>query len=801
MLNTLPPVVKISTCNLNQHALDFTGNYNRIVESCLQSKSLQSKYRLGPELEITGYGCEDHFLESDTYRHAWQSLAKLLQHPEVTTDLLCDFGMPILHRGVRYNCRVYCLNGQIVLIRPKLYMANDGNYREHRYFTPWHLERNNEIYNMPPIIKNVNGQQSCPFGFYAIETNDGITIASETCEELFTPNSPHIHLGLNGIDIVTNGSGSHHELRKLHTRVRLMQAATEKSGGIYVYSNQQGCDGGRLYYDGCAMILVNGNVVAQGSQFDVRDVEVITANVDIDAVRSRRSSMSSRSKQASVAKPIDRIVLSQFNMVDSCITLLPPTPPLPHLKSDGTPGAPKYHTPEEEIALGPSCWLWDYLRRSGATGFFLPLSGGADSASTCALVGIMCQSVYNARNDPNTLLDLRRIMGHTKERKKDLNNQLVVLNQQLNQNNGTGKEQGNGNGTGNGTDTTAITKMIEKVQLLFNNIDVNWIPSSPFEISNQIMHTAYLGTKNSGNETRSRAAQIAKEMNTFHLDCNIDAIVDGLLQSYETSIRSIESSVMGGLPNDVMPNFKTNNGHWMEDLALQNIQARGRMIFSYMLAQLLPTPKIRNTSGYLLVLGSANVDEALRGYYTKYDCSAADINPIGGICKEDLKKFLIHAGTTYSWNALLETANAIPTAELRPPSETNGEIVQNDEDDMGMTYSELTSFGYHRKVLQQGAFSMTRSLIHKWNHLKPRDVMNKVKYFHTQHYRNRHKMTTLTPSYHAEQYSPDDNRFDLRPFLYPRSTHHQDHDLEHLVELIEKSVEHAKDQESKDAKL
>ena len=33
---------------------------------------------------------------------------------------------------------------------------------------------------------------------------------------------------------------------------------------------------------------------------------------------------------------------------------------------------------------------------------------------------------------------------------------------------------------------------------------------------------------------------------------------------------------------------------------------------------------------------------------------------------------------------------------------------------------------------------------------------------------NRHKMTTLTPSYHAENYSPDDNRFDLRPFLQVR---------------------------------
>lgn len=27
-------------------------------------------------------------------------------------------------------------------------------------------------------------------------------------------------------------------------------------------------------------------------------------------------------------------------------------------------------------------------------------------------------------------------------------------------------------------------------------------------------------------------------------------------------------------------------------------------------------------------------------------------------------------------------------------------------------------------------------------------------------------MVTITPAYHAEAYSPDDNRFDLRQFLY-----------------------------------
>jgi hypothetical protein len=33
----------------------------------------------------------------------------------------------------------------------------------------------------------------------------------------------------------------------------------------------------------------------------------------------------------------------------------------------------------------------------------------------------------------------------------------------------------------------------------------------------------------------------------------------------------------------------------------------------------------------------------LRGYMTKYDCSSADINPIGSISKNDLRRFIGHA--------------------------------------------------------------------------------------------------------------------------------------------------------------
>jgi hypothetical protein len=45
-------------------------------------------------------------------------------------------------------------------------------------------------------------------------------------------------------------------------------------------------------------------------------------------------------------------------------------------------------------------------------------------------------------------------------------------------------------------------------------------------------------------------------------------------------------------------------------------------------------------------------------------------------------------------------------------------------------------------------------------------IAEKVKLFFQLYAINRHKMTVLTPAYHAESYSPDDNRFDHRQFLY-----------------------------------
>ena len=88
---------------------------------------------------------------------------------------------------------------------------------------------------------------------------------------------------------------------------------------------------------------------------------------------------------------------------------------------------------------------------------------------------------------------------------------------------------------------------------------------------------------------------------------------------------------------------------------------------------------------------------------------------------------------------------------------------------MGMTYEELGIFGYLRKVQNCGPVSMFMKMIDekRWRlNLSVEEVAKKIKHFFFCYGINRHKLTTLTPSYHAENYSPDDNRFDFRPFLY-----------------------------------
>lgn len=698
----MPHYITVATCSLNQWSLDFEGNRDRILESIRVAKERGATLRVGPELEIPGYGCLDHFLENDTYLHSWEMYATILSNTD-TYDMILDIGIPIIHKNRRYNCRVLSYNGKILMIRPKMFLANDGNYREMRFFTPWLKARYVETYELPRMIQKITGQDLVSFGDAVVSTRDTV-IGAETCEELFTPQAPHIGMCLDGIEIITNSSGSHHELRKLNTRMELITEATRKCGGVYLYSNQKGCDGDRLYYDGCALIVMNGNVVAQGEQFSLDDVDVVTATIDLEDVRAYRA-LISHGLQSRMAPVYERVHVAAELSPDEI-----------NFNQSISPTATReihYYKPEEEIALGPACWLWDYVRRCKGAGFFLPLSGGIDSCATAVIVHSMCRLVVAACENGN--------------------------------------------------------KQVIKDAQLVAGMPEDWMPKTPQELANRIFCTCYMGTENSSSETRSRSKELAEKIGSYHTDLNMDSIVAAVVSIFEVATGK-------------KPIYKVFGGSQIENLALQNIQARLRMVLAYLFAQLLPWSRGRNVGG-LLVLGSANVDEQLRGYLTKYDCSSADINPIGSISKVDLIRFIRWAHDSFEMPILQEFVDAPPTAELEPITDKH---VQTDEADMGFTYEELGILGRLRKIDKCGPYSMFVKLLHIWNGKKtPKETAQKVESFFWYYAVNRHKQTVSTPSYHAEQYSPDDHRFDLRPFNINPAFPWARHKIDSVVEKLD----------------
>ena len=196
------------------------------------------------------------------------------------------------------------------------------------------------------------------------------------------------------------------------------------------------------------------------------------------------------------------------------------------------------------------------------------------------------------------------------------------------------------------------------------------------------------------------------------------------------------------------------------------------MVITYLLAQIFAK------KSFLLTLACSNSDEILVGYYTKYDASSGDINPIGSLPKIYVNKILEYYGhkmlktsTNKSdnktrVNVLLKTLYAQPTAELQ--NLKKGKIAQSNEADIGLTYEQIEVIGnlraqgmgmieVYEKVKQNPLFIKNGNANY---------TREKVEKFYHRYSINRNKATIVTPSVHLLP-NPDDNRFDLRPFLYP----------------------------------
>ncbi|XP_073433486.1 glutamine-dependent NAD(+) synthetase-like [Dendrobates tinctorius] len=103
--------------------------------------------------------------------------------------------------------------------------------------------------------------------------------------------------------------------------------------------------------------------------------------------------------------------------------------------------------------------------------------------------------------------------------------------------------------------------------------DAVYNPRTPQDLCSRLLTTCYMATENSSRETRERAGMLSQQIGSYHLTPNIDAAVKAVI--------GVFTMVTGKAPQ-----FRVHGGSSPENLALQNVQARIRMVDAYLFAQL-----------------------------------------------------------------------------------------------------------------------------------------------------------------------------------------------------------------------
>lgn len=310
--------------------------------------------------------------------------------------------MPISKDSSLYNCRVLILNSKIIAIRPKTILANNGNYRENRWFTTWDDSLNCCWFKLPLIVSKVTNQDYVPFGSnlvldlqFNLNLNDqqfgntsSVRLGFEICEELWNPEPEHINLfNKRGCNLVCNSSASYWEIRKLNKTLDLIKMATSKCGGVYAYSNMIGCDGNRLCFYGRSVVVANGDLLAKTTNITslLKEVDVAIAEVDLNSVLVFRHQNNIKVKthlgngscleydskngysnnQPNLAGKLSNLTIyvKNFDLNRKKSSMM-----IPNSIDDLN------LRPEHEIFYFTSLWLWDYLRKCKfAKGFMVPL--------------------------------------------------------------------------------------------------------------------------------------------------------------------------------------------------------------------------------------------------------------------------------------------------------------------------------------------------------------------------------------------------------------------------------------------
>jgi NAD+ synthase (glutamine-hydrolysing) len=253
-----------------------------------------------------------------------------------------------------------------------------------------------------------------------------------------------------------------------------------------------------------------------------------------------------------------------------------------------------------------------------------------------------------------------------------------------------------------------------------------------------LLACAYQPTENSGPVTRHAATAVAAALGAeFHV-IDVDA-------QYKAYIASLEAALGRKLS-------------WaIDDIALQNIQARVRAPSIWMLANVLGA----------VLLTTSNRSEAAVGYATMDGDTAGGLAPLGGIDKTYLRSWLQWMETTGPTGATPVPALALinaqqPTAELRPCGPDG--LAQTDEADL-MPYDLLEAVEDSAIRDKHTPIEVLQELLPRYPERTPVQLATWIERFFRLWCKNQWKRERIAPSFHLDDRNVDPRSWCRFPIL------------------------------------
>ena len=275
-------LVKAAAVTPKIKVADTKYNAELILDMMKESARQGAKIVVFPELCLTGYTCQDLFLQERLLQGAKDALMKLVKE-SASLDAIFFVGLPFEILGKLYNVAAVFSHGEVLGLVPKSYLPNYNEFYEARHFVSG-AELATEV--VLPDGSCVPADRDLLF---VCEQMPKLRIGVELCEDLWTPNPPSISHALAGASVLVNLSASNELTGKDSYRRELVSGQSARLLAGYIYASAgEGESTQDLVFSGHNIIAENGQILAESKRFGHG---ILYSEIDVERLCAQRRRM------------------------------------------------------------------------------------------------------------------------------------------------------------------------------------------------------------------------------------------------------------------------------------------------------------------------------------------------------------------------------------------------------------------------------------------------------------------------------------------------------------------------------